>query len=115
MCGSGTTRYQDGNDSVNWQLCRSIVLRLREEWQALRGGIVPAALSHKGDIIIWYDDPGEGEHIGFCAVNGCGQTYSNSTSMRTFAPVTHSISFDGYFKGYFIWEPDRIPSAGGSV
>jgi hypothetical protein len=70
--------------------------------------LVPEAKALPGDIIIWYTmDRSEG-HIGFCATPKCTQTWSNSSALGRFAPVSHSISLDGYYPQHFIWRPVHI-------
>jgi hypothetical protein len=77
---------------------------------AYGGKIVPAAQARRGAIIIWpqQQDPVLG-HMGFCATDGCTQTWSNSSSTHKFAPQTWGLYFDGTYTTYLIWEPSHIP------
>lgn len=75
------------------------------------GRIVPASLAHRGAIIIWPAselNEGTNAHIGICAVDGCSVTWSNSSSKQAFAPYDASISFNGDFATWLIWEPSNI-------
>lgn len=75
------------------------------------GGIVPAALAHRGAIIIWPSsslNEGNNAHIGICATDQCTVTWSNSSSQAKFAPYDASISFNGAFSSWLIWEPSNI-------
>jgi hypothetical protein len=67
------------------------------------GTIVPASMARAGAIIIWPT------HIGICANDTCSQTWSNSSSLSTFAPYTSDITFGGAFSTWTIWEPSHIP------
>ena len=72
-------------------------------------------LARQGDIVIWdvLSSTWKG-HIGFCATDGCSKTWSNSSSLHTFAP-TQNDRAGLYFFGEFdssstvIWEPSHIP------
>lgn len=87
-----------------------------DDWRRLAmsspygGSIVTPDHASAGAIIIWPDqvDPVLG-HMGFCANDGCTQTWSNSSSKHTFAPRTWGLYFDGTYSNYLIWEPAHIP------
>jgi hypothetical protein len=76
------------------------------------GGLLPKAAeasAKPGDIILWYTNDRSEEHVGFCAAPGCVTTWSNSSALGVFAPVSHSISLDNYYPQHRIWEPVHLP------
>lgn len=75
----------------------------------LGGGFVSDQHARQGDVILWYSNDYSEAHIGFCATNGCTQTWSNSSSRGVFAPVVHTIDLDGYYPQHFIWQPEHLP------
>lgn len=73
------------------------------------GGLVPDTDAVPGSIIMWYSNDHSEAHIGFCAVKGCSETLSNSSTQGVFAPEMHDISLDGYYPLHYIWNPTHIP------
>jgi hypothetical protein len=73
-----------------------------------------ASRTHRGAIIIWDQRHGPKGHIGFCAADSCSATWSNSSSLHTFAPASNDRA-GMYNFGEFgpsttrIWEPANIP------
>jgi hypothetical protein len=73
------------------------------------GSLVEDKSAVPGDVILWYSNDLSEGHIGFCATKKCKSTWSNSSSLGTFAPESHSIDFDGFYPRHFIWHPQHLP------
>lgn len=76
------------------------------------GSFVTDDTAHPGAIIMWGAPGAEAQHIGVCMTAGCTQTLSNSSSYREFSPQPpqpDSISLNGTYSQWVIWEPEHIP------
>ena len=71
--------------------------------------------AHRGAIVIWDVTSSKTKgHIGFCAVDGCRVTWSNSSKRAVFAPTANDVAGLYFFGEYDdntteIWEPSHIP------
>lgn len=70
---------------------------------------VPPGAAHRGAIVIFSatSSVGGGTHIGFCAVDGCAETWSNSSSMSVFGYQTLPLYF--LDPNVRVYEPSHIP------